>query len=335
MIKGIDIARYEPKIDWQKVIAGGYRFAFIKCSQATFNDFLFSIHWNDARNAGIPRAAYHFYDPSKPPEEQAEFFYNSLHGDTGELPFIVDIEGFTSGPYHGSENWYRFLVQLSKISNNHPIMIYTAYYYWIDHVMDKPHVEDVSYFGKYPIWIADYKVLKPSVPYPWNPNWLFWQYSEEGIVDGITDQLGRPTECDLNQFFGTEEQFQFLLDGMPFNGGTMPTYYLATGNATIRTGPASSYPQVTVGEPYVLTNDIIESIVPQQNGWANIHAIYRNNVKMLVATPDPWCTAAYLRVTTYVPPVDPTPPPVTDDVDFKLYRNDVLIYHIIGKEQPL
>ena len=335
MIPGIDVSYYEPVINWAEVMGEGFRFVYIKCSQSTYNDPKFFEHWRNAKVAGIPRGAYHLYDSATPPDKQAEKFFSSLAGDLGELPLALDLEGFTSGPYYGSENWYKFLVRLNELSNNFPVVIYTAYYYWIDNVMDKPAVQDVTYFAKYPLWIANYKTLTPMVPYPWT-NWLFWQYSEEGLVKGVYDELGRITECDLDYFFGTEQQFQALLNAIqrPGEGNSVSTFYLAKGNATIRVGPGSSFAQVSSGEPYVLTNDIVESTQAQQNGWANIANIYRNDVKMVVANPA-WCTAAYLQQTTYFPPSGTTPPTGTYTDDLKIYENDVLIYHFIGKKQSL
>lgn len=334
-VKGIDVSFYEPVIDWLKVQQAGYQFTFVRCSQANYNDTRFSTHWKNAKDAGIPRGAYHLYDPSVAPEIQAERFFYSLNGDFGELPFVVDIELFTSGPYYGSQNWYNYIEKLNSLSNNFPLMIYTAYYYWKDNVYKSPAVQDIGYFGKYPLWVAGYDTITPLVPEPWHPNYLFWQYSESGIVDGVTDQLGRPTKCDLDYFNGNDEQFQLLLDSIPPSGGSMTSiFYRANGNATIRTGPSSSYPQVPAssGEQYVLTNDIVETMVPLQNGWINIANIYRNDVRMRINNPA-WSTAAYMVPVTYNPPSGTTPPPQPGTDDFKLYRNGVLVYHIIGTEQ--
>lgn len=328
MIKGIDVARYEPVIDWNKVLDAGYRFAFIKCSQANYNDSKFSEHWENARIAGMVRGAYHFYDPSVHPHTQAEKFYYSLAGDYGELPFVVDIENFTSGPWFGSSNWWSYLEHLADISGHHPTMIYTGYYYWIDNVHRSPAVRDISYFGQYPLWIARYEAPYPLVPPPWTW-WMFWQYSETGYVDGVTDQLGRPTKCDQDYFFGSEEQFQQLLDGIPPSGGTdMTTFYRATGNITIRTGPGTTYPQVSEGERYVLTNDIVE-ISQLQNGFGKIENIYRGDVLQNVADLA-WCGTAYLEPTSYTPPT-----PGNGDDEVKIYVNDVLTVYIKGKLQDV
>jgi peptidoglycan endopeptidase LytE len=49
----------------------------------------------------------------------------------------------------------------------------------------------------------------PKQPSGWK-DWKFWQYSEAAIVEGVTDDLNRPTKIDLNWFRGSEaELYQF------------------------------------------------------------------------------------------------------------------------------
>jgi LysM repeat protein len=84
----------------------------------------------------------------------------------------------------------------------------------------------VSINGKAPdwaknfeLWVAQYPFVfkpdtMPNVNMPMQPkgwkDWKFWQYSESAIVDGVTDEINRPTRIDLNWFRGTEaELYQF------------------------------------------------------------------------------------------------------------------------------
>lgn len=211
LCQGIDASVYEPVINWQKVQQAGYKFAFIKCSQ-NFIDPKFYTHWRNAKASGIPRGAYHFFDPRiNSPKSQAEVFFTALGNDLGELPFVLDIELYTAGAYYGSRYWYDYLERLNQLSGNHPIIIYTAYYYWTENVYKFPSVVDVNYFGKYPLWIANYGVSQPLVPKPWT-NWLFWQYDEKTLIDGVYDELGRLTECDVDYFNGTEQEFEDMFD---------------------------------------------------------------------------------------------------------------------------
>lgn len=201
-MKGIDVSHWEPVINWQMVRQAGYEFAYIKCSQGNYNDALFSTHWNNAKASGMPRGAFHFFDTAYSPNVQAETFYNAVKNDPGELPWALDIEKYISGMYYGSQYWYDFLEHLKSLSD-HPIIIYTGYYYWIENVSKGSHrVQDVNYFAQYPLWISRYKATAPLIPDPWTA-YAYWQYSDSELIDGVYDELGRKTECDVNISSGT------------------------------------------------------------------------------------------------------------------------------------
>jgi LysM repeat protein len=84
----------------------------------------------------------------------------------------------------------------------------------------------VSISGKAPVWAKDYDLWIAQYPFEFDPNgmpninmprqpngwkdWKFWQYSENAIVEGVTDDLNRSTKVDLNWFRGSEtELYQF------------------------------------------------------------------------------------------------------------------------------
>jgi LysM repeat protein len=84
----------------------------------------------------------------------------------------------------------------------------------------------ISVGGKAPDWAKDYDLWiaqypfefdpsrMPNVNMPKQPNgwkdWKFWQYSESAIIEGVTDEINRPTRIDLNWFRGTEaELYQY------------------------------------------------------------------------------------------------------------------------------
>lgn len=296
MIKGIDVSDWEPNIDWQKVKNAGYRFAFIKASQSDYPDPKFHEHWRNARLAGMPRGAFHFYDTVSTPNKQAETFYALVKDDYGELPFIIDIEKYTSGAYFGSQYWYDFIEHLNQLSNNHPLMIYTGYYYWIENAWRKPSVQGMNYFAKYPLYISRYKATEPLIPSPWN-SYLFWQYSEEELIDGVMDELGRKTECDVDLFNGTEEEFQSLLVTTNYSGETpnMPILYttqLKSGAASnLRQSPtqSSSILQVLTGP--LTVNLISEKTVAEGYDW------YQTDLGGYIAI-----TSSYSIPVPYTPP---------------------------------
>lgn len=91
-IKGIDVAHWEPQVDWGRVRAQDIRFAFIKATQADFADSMFGTHWAGAKQAGILRGAYHFIDPRVDGRRQAEAFLRTVKLEVGDLPPVLDLE---------------------------------------------------------------------------------------------------------------------------------------------------------------------------------------------------------------------------------------------------
>ncbi len=60
---GIDVSKYQPKVDWPVVKEGGVSFAFARASCGTEKDPLFASHVQGAYDADIPMLAYHAVDP--------------------------------------------------------------------------------------------------------------------------------------------------------------------------------------------------------------------------------------------------------------------------------
>jgi lysozyme len=61
----------------------------------------------------------------------------------------------------------------------------------------KEFIPDATALAAYGLWVADYKSKdQPLIPPAWK-QWLFWQHSGAGAVDGITGKV------DLDHFNGT------------------------------------------------------------------------------------------------------------------------------------
>src|SRR5690349_14781030 len=79
-------------IDWHRVAAAGYSFAYIKATEGgDHRDSLFQNNWRDAQAAGLRRGAYHFFTLCRPGADQAAAFIAAVPLD-GELPPSVDLE---------------------------------------------------------------------------------------------------------------------------------------------------------------------------------------------------------------------------------------------------
>lgn len=216
--EGIDVSHYEPNIDWHKVRMAGKQFMFTKASQGELKDPKLDEHMANAKSEGLPRGVYHFYDPryqNTNPKEQADKFWSWVENDPGELPLVVDIEAYNKGPWHGWRNWYDFIERLETHTDKE-IIIYTGFYFWRDQGGPPPNTPSSDHFKQYGLWIARYGTNVPLIPKPWD-NWLFWQYGDAFILDGVTGEIGRPASVDFNYFNGDLAAFnqRFSLDVVP------------------------------------------------------------------------------------------------------------------------
>src|SRR5919106_1214014 len=92
-IHGIDVSKWQGKIDWASVRAAGTQFAFIKATEGGDHvDERFLENWHGAQQAGIPRGAYHFVYWCRPAHEQAAWFKRNVPQDPDALPPVLDVE---------------------------------------------------------------------------------------------------------------------------------------------------------------------------------------------------------------------------------------------------
>lgn len=91
-IHGLDVSHHQGNIDWADVKAMRVErvqmgFAFIKATEGLNDmDEAFRRNWFNARQAGFPRGAYHFFNASKSGKAQAENFIEAVTLVKGDLP---------------------------------------------------------------------------------------------------------------------------------------------------------------------------------------------------------------------------------------------------------
>ena len=185
------------------------QFTIIRAGQNLWVDSDIKSNWSAAKQAGIPRGSYWFYDSRTDPKAQADLWVSALGGDFGELPMFLDLEETYGGPYAGWKNWVTFLERLKSNAPGKEIGLYTAYYYFRDYAPNaSTDLKDLQYFRQYTLWIANYgaNLTSPLVPQPWGANeWLFWQYTPQG--DGSA--YGSESDViDLSYFNGTLDAFK-------------------------------------------------------------------------------------------------------------------------------
>lgn len=192
---GIDISEYQGTIDWDVVDSIGgrtIRFVFVRATCGkNRKDRKFDANWNGAKK--FVRGAYHYYRPDENSIEQAAKFCRTVQLEPGDLPPVLDIEKLPKNQSIsrlklGLKKW---LVAVEKQYGVKPI-IYSCEKYYESFLKEE--------FSEYPFWIANYNFYVSEI----DADWLFWQFSEKAIIDGI------PEKVDVNLYNGTPKMLGYL-----------------------------------------------------------------------------------------------------------------------------
>lgn len=208
---GIDVSRWQGVIDWERVAGAGVVFAAIRATTgATGKDVQFARNWAEAKRVGIQRMAYHYFINGLEPLSQLENFLESLGDDLGELPPVLDIEprNISTDPNvtiyetvaksHNTQlirHWlieceYRTQRKLAIYGNAWSLGACTTY----------PAASITSWLEEYHLWLAAHTTRPvPAIPEPW-VNYMVWQYTDKGRIDGIVKSDGTPANVDLNRW---------------------------------------------------------------------------------------------------------------------------------------
>lgn len=202
-IHGIDVSHYQNEIDWRAVskakIAGKtVQFAFIRATMGDKKvDKNFKENFDEAKQKGIIRGAYHFFYPNVSAEKQAKHFIAKVRLEPGDLPPVLDYES-TKGLskeeiQKGALSWLKIIEKEYGVK---PIL-YT-------YLNFKEKYFNTKEFEGYPVWIAHYTFVNQSIP-SYDGTWKFWQHTEKGRLEGIDEKV------DLNVYNGSMFDLQKLL----------------------------------------------------------------------------------------------------------------------------
>jgi GH25 family lysozyme M1 (1,4-beta-N-acetylmuramidase) len=211
---GIDVSRFQKAIDWPSVAGSGIKFAFVQASRGSGSDCTvkpaqcgadpyFSANRIAAKSAGIRVGAYHraFATGSTVEAARADavaesevFLLQVGSLQTGELVPVLDVETpFTGMTQTTLRTWIRVFVKRVKRRLGRKPMIYTNASSW---AATGNTLEFAK--AKYPLWIAEYGVSRPTVPaHNWaRHGYSVWQFTSSGHVPGISgnvdmDRLGK------------------------------------------------------------------------------------------------------------------------------------------------
>jgi lysozyme len=199
-IHGIDVSRWQKHIEWSEV-KDMYvddvqiKFAIIKATEGTdLTDERFFKNMEDAKNAGLHRGAYHFFNPARSGRLQADHYLARVHLKEGDIPPVLDVEvenGATAEQIRTRvKEWLDIVEKKYKVK---PI-IYSNIHFYNRYLSGE--------FDDYPLWIAHYlQKERPRI----QRSWIIWQHSDGGHVNGIEPVV------DFNVFNGDSAAFRQML----------------------------------------------------------------------------------------------------------------------------
>jgi hypothetical protein len=220
-IVGFDISKWQGAVNFQKMKAGGASFVIVKAGQGNWADPMFETNWRNAKGV-LPRSSYWYYDNRYPPDAQARKYFDILRGDLEGMCWL-DLEDRSTGVYMGWQGWFDFLEELKEVYPGARIGIYSNFYYIVEMLSFATKAQR-DYFGKYPLWLANYGLdaFHPAyssimVPLPWLECLILQSGTPAIGLDAGVESL----EIDYNQFGGDANKFAsyFTLTETPQSGG--------------------------------------------------------------------------------------------------------------------
>jgi lysozyme len=204
-IQGIDIARYQGRVDFRAVRQAGVHFVFMKSTEGRdYIDPNFRANWAAAREAGIARGAYHFMTWCSTAADQAAWFIANVPNDPDALPPVLDLEwnnhSSCTNRFNKADVLEKVRVMLEAMERHTgklPI-IYTDINFHRDILAGE-------YFPN-TFWLRS-TAAEPHQRYH-QRSWTFWQWTQTGRVTGVDGAV------DRNAFYGSQNDWtNFLLTG--------------------------------------------------------------------------------------------------------------------------
>ena len=204
-VQGLDVARYQGRIDYDTVRANGGVFVFIKGTEGKdYIDPAVNENWRRAREAGVARGVYHFMTWCSRAAEQAAWFRKKMPNDADALPPVLDLEwnnhSRCKNKHDRAEILEKIRVMLRAMEEHTgkvPI-IYTDMTFHRD-ILEGEHFDN-------PFWLRSV-AAEPHQRYA-GRDWLFWQWTQTGTMRGVN------VEVDRNAFYGSPEEWvSFRLTG--------------------------------------------------------------------------------------------------------------------------
>ncbi len=280
---GIDVSKWQGKIDWQKVKKAGIDFAIIRIGYRAENGKLYrdsnaDYNIQQAQKAGVLVGVYFFSTATTRTEamEEANWTISAIKGYKISYPVVYDCEGFKNSDSRmysltaeqRTQNALSFLDTIKKSG-------YESMFYGSKSDLADPTAFNIAKIEKsYKIWVAQYK----NPPYPqsqkpdYNGRYDMWQYTDKGIVSGVEGncdmivsyfekEIQKPKDEDAEVIIAKPPKTQTELIYTDTNEDVT-----AKEKVNLRSGAGTNFDIVSV----LKNGDIIKRTGVGSNGWSRL-----------------------------------------------------------------
>ena len=242
---GVDVSRWNTRIDWKELRNGGVVFAIAKVSQGTHGrDRLVRTHLEGAQAAGMVTGGYHWCDPNLSESSQLENFAESVEG-LGIDFAAADVEQYWISWQEWLDRNIQQIVRPERISENarvlaegmakvtgKKVLIYTRATFVQQYAQPM-----LKWMAGWDLWLAHYPYPRGRATLTWTdlltrhmpriagPNlpdgcksWKMWQFSGDRFV--LPGTGGSP--INLSMFNGTLDDLRAWCGMKPEKGEVGP-----------------------------------------------------------------------------------------------------------------
>lgn len=200
-----DVSFYQGEIDFTKMRQQTDAL-IIRAGQNLWKDSQFDNNWRLAKQHGIKRGSYWFYDDRVSPGKQADLWASLLRDDYPEMEIYVDWENSYGGQYGNLRDVVAMMQAMERLLPGVTVGEYTGYFWHVEHSNAVTHASQYAYLRTRPLFLAWYTANAANVliPNPWTAIYL-WQYG----TPAVGREYGVKTaEIDLSYINMTEAEFQ-------------------------------------------------------------------------------------------------------------------------------
>ena len=182
--RGIDVSKWNGKIDWNKVKKSGVKFAIIRIGYGddlSSQDDEYAIYnMTECERLGIPYGVYiySYALSSLEAESEANHVLRMIRGRNLSMPVYMDLEDqklMELSSQQLATNMSVFSSILTK--SGYQVGVYSSTS-WFENILTDP------VFNQFPKWVAQY-----NTTCTYNGTYEIWQYTKESSVPGIEGEV--------------------------------------------------------------------------------------------------------------------------------------------------